>query len=72
MATEKQRQQAPRLVKAAELAARKAKEELERSRPRANEASTFDALLKTAARRVRSASDARAMLDALFDKPARA
>jgi hypothetical protein len=62
-------QTSPRLVKAADLAARKAKEEQEQSLAKAKPEPNIDAILK-AATRGRGQGGARSVFDALFAKPA--
>jgi hypothetical protein len=64
--------QGPRLVKAADLAARKAQEEIEEMDAQAKHRQKIESITKAAARiRVpRDARDARAVFDSLFGKPA--
>jgi hypothetical protein len=69
MTQDRKQQAGPRLVKAADIAARKAKEELEQSLAKARQEPTIDAVLK-AAMRGRREGGARGVFDALFAKPA--
>ena len=61
---------APRLVKAADVAARATRAEANRPAQEARKVPGIDGLLRAAAGRVRGARDARALFDSLFEKPA--
>jgi hypothetical protein len=69
MTQERKQQTGPRLVKAADLAARRAKEEQQQALAKAKPEPNIDAMLK-AATRGRGQDGARGVFDSLFAKPA--